>query len=122
MKIERIGEYYVVFWSDEVLLRFTGLREAHDALSSEVTMSYAGSGKRIHWSRFNLSSVTTRNSVAKACEDRAPGGPWRVILEDSCMAVAEEHRRIPPPIDMLGYEPKPEAWLVDGIIPLRQST
>lgn len=100
--------------------------ELHGELSVKCGLPGTRSGDgNLHNARFNLSSGTTRGSLAKVLGRRAdiPDLDWEDVLEDFCRRVMAAERE-GDPVTMVGALPVPvgETYRLAPILPANQTT
>src|SRR5690349_21786738 len=84
--------------------------ELHGEIDVSCGLGTRSADGRLHKARFNLSSTSARNTLARALSSRAPVPDldWSDVLEDFCRQVmaAEEAGE---PVVMVGSRPRPVA-------------
>lgn len=98
-----------------------------DELTGEITVATTlpGMAKHLHQARFNLSSTTSRTSLAKHLVTKTPDGTisWDDLLEQFCAAVLRSERRTNPIVRVgrLDFGPEPPDT-VERILPSGMAT
>lgn len=123
------GDQYISTWADEGIgIGFEHLKEGSDGLHAEISVQElsldGGKGRHIHWGRLNLSSTTSRQSLAKALATRVKGEPvdWVGLLEYACTKTAQTIREPAKVIDLSKIEPQTtELYAVDPLITLHET-
>lgn len=102
---------YSFRWSEHNLaIRVDRIRERSDQVSCEITIKSGlpGESSHLHQARFNLSSTTSRKSLAKYMDDRYGNPPpWVDVLEQLCVMTLV-HYREGEPVVRLGDVPQRE--------------
>jgi len=88
-EVRRLGPSYEAT-SGDAHLRLDHLHEGRDELTAELTVQL--DDRHVSQARFNLSSLTARNSQAKYLSVVDETVPWRQILEELCLEVLRQHR------------------------------
>lgn len=126
-EVRREGMGYVMT-VDEALTEMTAdrLTRTRGDLYAHVSVSCGLPGTRsrsghLHAARMNLSSSSTRASVARVLRDRAnvPGLDWFDLLEEFCRGVLA-HERQGAPVVMVGARPRVVGgvtWRIDPLVP-----
>jgi DNA-directed RNA polymerase specialized sigma24 family protein len=117
MKVERVGLGYVLSAPNVGLsLSIDRLTESRGELSGELHVAATGPGQLLR-GRFNLSSISTRGTVAKHLRSRLEGVDWADILESFCGQVLEAERR-GAPVVVVGNRPPRAAptWVLDPLL------
>lgn len=96
---------YLLKWSEShIVLRADRLKEHSDSVSAEVTIKSTLPGiaaAHLHQARLNLTSTTSRKSLAKFLEERyGLIAPWPDMLEQACVMILERYREGDPPIPL----------------------
>jgi hypothetical protein len=106
------------------------LHAGRDGLQSYLTVTCGLPGTKsadghIHGAKFNVSSSTSRKSVASLLTQRAgvPEIDWFDLLEDLCRRV-EASERTGDPVEKVGALPIPvgESYRLDPVLPIGQVT
>jgi len=123
---ERVGlGYKVEAKSLQTEIRVTRLKRSSGELHGEIRITTNLAGVKtvngvLHLARFNLSSTTTRERLAKALEKRTPGFDydWWDAIEHLCQGVMLEESRGQPYLE-IGQEDGggEELYLVEPLIP-----
>ena len=105
--LQSLGSIYQLDFSDErVSVRVDRIIESskHET-SGEITITSRIPGQvgHIHQARLNLTSSSTRKSMAKFLEERIPGLDWSGIVEFICVLVLEKHREGTPIIKLADH-------------------
>lgn len=121
LDVTRIGDEYRVR-ADSVSLRFRSLTPHHDGPSAIIEALDLTLGGKPHVDRLALLSSRTRATLAATLAKRWPGHAWSDILDDACFEVYRALSAGEPSEELVAEEPTPDAWLVDGLIPLDDIT
>lgn len=88
-----------------------------------VTANIPGIPHKLHWASLNLSSTSSRNTLARHLTKRADIVDWDDILEDVCDKVATLEREGQPFIDLCELPQEAHSpWLVENFIPRGEPT
>lgn len=129
MRFGRSGLGYVGLWSKGgIQMSIDHLRRSRGELHGEMIVESAvvarGRG-HLHRASFNLSSSTSRKTLAKLLEERSSPQtfPWLDHLEEFCTAVLDAERK-GTPLTAVGNLPAREAesYLIDPLLPARKTT
>lgn len=122
---------YVWTWpdaQDPVRLTFDHLRESGEEVKGQVLVETAfpiTDGKRglYHWGNLILSSTPNRETLIKKLAGRTDRNPWALMLELACYKTVEHFRQGEPFVDLATVEePSTVEYLIDGVIPLGETT
>jgi hypothetical protein len=75
-----------------------------------------------YWGRLTLASSRGRAEAVKACAGAKTGLPWRKWMDEACLLVDGVRSAGAPTTPLIPKRPEPGRWLVDGIIPLGETT
>jgi len=125
-ELRQIGSsVFVIYAASEscsgITFEFSRLKESSDTLTAEVSITSLGAGE-IAWSRVNLTSTQGRNALAKEAKETSPEAPWPQVVSEACRMVARHWRRAEPAGELEPAEPNGARYLVDGYIPLGETT
>jgi hypothetical protein len=107
------GIHTIRFSEHNVQVRIDRLRQHTDRLTGEVTIRTMSSGvpTHLHQSTVNLSSGTTRRSLAGILTKRWGSPPWDDIIETAFVLVLRKHREGEPAVTLKGAgERKRQNW------------
>jgi hypothetical protein len=104
--------YLAIFPADSVYIRASRLRESRGELSAEISVTYQALGfdpadGQLCRSRFNLSSLTARKTMAAFLRDRLGAVNWTEVLERFCIGVLDLQRK-GEPFELVGRQPRSE--------------
>ena len=124
--VARVGlGYRLTFGQAGVEILVSRLRESRGELTAEIAITSRRSALdfadgHIHSSRFNLTSISARNTLATTLDKRVKGD-WSAILERLCLAIVQQERRSQP-VQLIGRLPRRPAppKLLDPLLPLGQ--
>lgn len=131
---QRDGDTYTFLWrSSRYGLRLTNLSDERDGLEGEVTAFAAprGAGKRtlVHTGRLRLLGTNSKRDLARHLDEQTKsvgfdGNPfdWRLYVEVACHRTIEQYRQGEPVIELADVEPKPQAYVIEGVIPERRTS
>jgi hypothetical protein len=89
--IRREGDTFMFTWPVHgVAIGVERIRETAAGPEAEVFVS-ATLGD-LHWGRLHLASTSSRETLVRKLQRAAPGGPWRVMLEQVCREVVTAWR------------------------------
>lgn len=97
---------HVYHWqAEQVSIRVERLSESRDEVSGEITVrtSLPAVPPHLHQARLNLTSTTSRRTLARALSDRLPL-PWDDFLEYACILTLQAYRQ-GEPIIQVGHLP-----------------
>lgn len=124
-EIHRTGLGYICNYPSEgVNVAVDHIYRRSDGVKAEIIVEALTPGvpRNLHWSSFNLSSVTARKALAGYLADRSKGSHltddlWKALLEDLCRKVAFAEREGEPPV-RVGNLPDEDipTWLVRNAI------
>lgn len=120
---DNIGGVHQLVWKDEgVAISVDHLREEHLDLLGMISIKSLGpvNTGHLHEAKFNLSSTTSRTTLAKALDARHPSVNWAAIIEQASVLVLRSYRAGEPLIDLSNVTPpessrfRVEPFLLDG--------
>jgi hypothetical protein len=126
----RDGMYTATFDGLHIKATVERVRESHDhEVKGEVTFvsSRPLSPGHLRNGRINLTSATSRNSMAKSLTARDPEVDWDKVLEQLCVSVLHDFREGSPALQ-LNQDPnvkdpkRPPRWIVHPIIQTNNPT
>lgn len=101
---------YLFTWSVELVsVRLDRIREdSRYNVSAEalIRTTAPGTASHLHQARVNLTSTTSRRSLAKYLEARMPGQDWAGMLEQACVMALNEFRQGDPPVRVMDIPQK----------------
>lgn len=99
---------YHLDWLDELLsIRIDRLIEDSKynvTAELNITSRAPGIAPHIHQARLNLTSTTTRGTLARHLLGRMPEVNWHTIIEQACVLVLDKHRQGSPVITLADHE------------------
>jgi len=127
----REGDAYVYTWSEHGYgMRLSHVIEERDGLDAEVeTFLFHGSTERarrtlIHEGRLRLLGTNSKRDLARVLQETTKGltqnghmVEWRMLIEVACRRTKEQYRQGEPVIELADVVPKPQSWLIEGVIP-----
>ena len=114
--LERVGVHWEAKFEGELHFRLDHIVESRDEFSGELTIRLGGDV--LSWGRINLTSITTRNSLAKQLDNKADAD-WPKYLDLFCRGVVERERAPISPETLRGHRPREGAeYLLDPILPV----
>jgi hypothetical protein len=122
--VKPIGSSIFIVYPEplSITLEFARIVDHKDTLKAEVTVTSEVGGE-LAWASVNLLSVQGRNTIAKAAEERtSPDVPWKILIEESCRAVARHLRTADPALITMPAAPNGHRFLVPDLIPLNNVT
>jgi hypothetical protein len=132
----REGDAYVYTWADlSYGMRLRNLLEERDGLDAEVeTFAVRPTGatvKRtlIHEGRLRLLGTNSKRDLARVLQETTKGlglngvaVDWRLLIEVACRRTKEQYRQGEPVLELADVEPKPQTWLLEGLVPEGRSS
>lgn len=98
--LEENAGVYSLFWEDfKIRGRVDRLKEdSRQNVSAEVLLrtDIPGTSSHLHQARLNLTSTTSRRSLARALEERLNTVDWSALIEQLCVLVLRRYREGEP--------------------------
>ena len=103
------GEYIFHWTEPDVTFQVTDLWKEHHQTHCyiQVTCDLPGIEPYLHGASFNISSTSTRKTLAKELEERLEA-PWRDWIEAICQYVYQAERQGEPIVEISPQKPLPE--------------
>jgi hypothetical protein len=121
LEVTRVGQEYRVT-AEFASVRFRSLTPHHDGPTAIIECLDLTIGGKPHVDRLNLLSSRGRAALASALSGRWGGRPWSEIIDDACFEVYRRLTEGEAPAPLIAHAPSPDAWLIDGLIPLDEIT
>lgn len=126
----REGDAYVYTWADLGYgMRLRNVIEERDGLDAEVETfsvrpSTAGEKRvLVQEGRLRLLGTNSKRDLARVLTDATKGlglngqVDWRLLIEVACRRTKEQYRQGEDVVDLAGVTPRPQDWLIEGVIP-----
>lgn len=116
LTVEAVGDSYFARLGDGQI-EYTRLEESGNALHAFITARNTATQQK-HWQSLNLAAGPSRATLAKILDERCPGVPWRSLVDDSALEVADRFMAGEPEsaVTWRASGQTDESWWVPGLI------
>jgi hypothetical protein len=118
--MSHVGDDYLVAWPNAINCEFQHVRDQGEGIYAELTITVEG--YLAYWGRITLPSARSRAEAVKMCTSTKPGHPWHKMIDEACRLVVADFREGAPVEPLEPVAPDPQQWLVDGLIPVGETT
>lgn len=121
----RVGDEFLFAWPEYgFAIGFDGLRQERYGLCGSIyvktntPLQSTGRPGHVFQGLYNLEKLDDRDKLAKALYAKNDQAPWADLLEAARVETIEAFRRGEPTYRLAEVEPAPMAYLLEGILPL----